>query len=216
MGGVFVLWASRPGLPWRRFRPEIRPETWPETGWNKDVTEYPRSPNLAAMMFALSRRWQERPLMRGYRDGFWRAVSWGEYGVQAASAARALRSAGVAAGDRVLIASENRPEYLIAETALLAIRAVPVPAYVTDTADDHAHLLRDFGAPRRWSLPPNWRARSWPGRGARAGSISWSPWRRSRRPASPCCPGSRWSPTAARRTTSPPRPRRSPRARSPA
>ena len=146
MGGVFVLWASRPGLPWRRFRPEIRPETWPETGWNKDVTEYPRSPNLAAMMFALSRRWQERPLMRGYRDGFWRAVSWGEYGVQAASAARALRSAGVAAGDRVLIASENRPEYLIAETALLAIRAVPVPAYVTNTADDHAHLLRDSGA----------------------------------------------------------------------
>ena len=41
---------------------------------------------------------------------------------------------------------ENRPEFPIAETALMAIRAVPVPAYTTNTLDDHAHLLRDSGA----------------------------------------------------------------------
>ncbi len=28
----------------------------------------------------------------------------------------------------------------------MAIRAVPVPAYTTNTVDDHAHLLRDSGA----------------------------------------------------------------------
>ena len=28
----------------------------------------------------------------------------------------------------------------------MAIRAVPVPAYVTNTVDDHAHILRDSGA----------------------------------------------------------------------
>jgi long-chain acyl-CoA synthetase len=110
------------------------------------VSDYPRWPNLAAMMFALCRRHGARALMRAYRDGSWRSVTWGEYGRAAASAARALAAAGIAAGDRVLIASENRPEYLIAETALMAIRAVPVPAYVTNTPDDHAHLLRDAGA----------------------------------------------------------------------
>ena len=41
---------------------------------------------------------------------------------------------------------ENRPEFPVAETALMAIRAVPVPAYTTNTVDDHAHLLRDSGA----------------------------------------------------------------------
>ena len=46
----------------------------------------------------------------------------------------------------MLIVSENRPEYPIAETALMAIRAVPVPAYITNTVDDHAHILRDCGA----------------------------------------------------------------------
>ncbi len=70
----------------------------------------------------------------------------------AAAAARQLRAAGVAAGDRVLICSENRPEYPIAETALMAIRAVPVPAYTTNTVDDHAHILRDSGARRRHRL----------------------------------------------------------------
>ncbi len=46
----------------------------------------------------------------------------------------------------MLIVSENRPEYLTAETALMAIRAVPVPAYTTNTVADHAHILRDSGA----------------------------------------------------------------------
>jgi long-chain acyl-CoA synthetase len=45
-----------------------------------------------------------------------------------------------------MIVSENRPEYVMAETALMAIRAVPVPTYITNTADDHAHILRDSGA----------------------------------------------------------------------
>ncbi|MBV9785573.1 MAG: AMP-binding protein, partial [Acidisphaera sp.] len=97
------------------------------------------------MMFALSRAWPGRPILRGFRDGAWHSLEWGSFGRQAAALARGLRQAGVADGDRVLIVSENRPEYVIANTALLAIRAVPVPAYVTNTAADHAHLLRDSG-----------------------------------------------------------------------
>jgi long-chain acyl-CoA synthetase len=102
--------------------------------------------NLATMMFAHAARWPRRPMLRGFRDGAWRGVRWGEFARDAACVARRLRAAGVAAGDRVLICSENRPEYVIAETALMAIRAVPVPAYTTNTVADHAHILRDSGA----------------------------------------------------------------------
>ena len=98
------------------------------------------------MMFGLARAWPDKPLLRAFRDGRWDSVTWGEFGRRAASCARQLRAAGVAAGDRVVIAAENRPEYPIAETALLAIRAVPVPAYTTNTVADHAHILRDSGA----------------------------------------------------------------------
>ena len=85
-------------------------------------------------------------MLRAFRDGAWHSVTWGEFGRMAASCARHLRAAGVAAGDRVVIAAENRPEYPIAETALLAMRAVPVPTYITNTVADHAHILRDSGA----------------------------------------------------------------------
>lgn len=110
------------------------------------MDSYPSWPNLAAMMFGLARSWPDKPMMRAYRDGAWQGITWGEFGRRAASCARRLRAAGVSPGDRVMIVSENRPEYPIAETALLAIRAVPVPTYTTNTVEDHAHILRDSGA----------------------------------------------------------------------
>jgi long-chain acyl-CoA synthetase len=110
------------------------------------VDSYPTWPNLAAMMFGLARTWPDKPLLRAFRAGHWESVTWGAFGRLAASCARQLRAAGVSAGDRVVIAAENRPEYPIAEIALLAIRAVPVPAYITNTVTDHAHILRDSGA----------------------------------------------------------------------
>ena len=98
------------------------------------------------MLFALARTWPDRALSRSFRDGAWHSITWREFGRMAASCARHLLAAGVAPGDRVVIVAENRPEYPIAELALLAIRAVPVPAYTTNTVDDHAHILRDCGA----------------------------------------------------------------------
>jgi long-chain acyl-CoA synthetase len=106
---------------------------------------YPTWPNLAAMMFSRAREWPRRPMLRHFRDGNWHSITWAEFARRAASVARHLSAEGLAAGDRVLIVSENRPEYPIAETALMAIGAVPVPAYVSNTVEDHAHIIRDAG-----------------------------------------------------------------------
>ena len=110
------------------------------------MQSYPAWPNLASMMFALARGWPNKPMLRAWRDGAWYGITWGEFGRMTASCARQLRAAGVSAGDRVLLCMENRPEFPIAEVALMAIRAVPVPAYTTNTVNDQAHLLRDSGA----------------------------------------------------------------------
>ena len=110
------------------------------------MERYPTWPNLAAMMFALARKWPDKPMLRAFRDNAWHSVTWGEFGRMAASWPGICGRAGVAAGDRVVIVSENRPDYPIAETALMAIRAVPVPTYTTNTVADHAHILRDSGA----------------------------------------------------------------------
>ena len=117
---------------------------------------YPTWPNLAAMMFDLARRWPDKPMLRAFRDGRWHTITWGEFGRAAASlrpavcARRASRP-----GDRVRASSPRTgPEYPIAETALMAIRAVPVPAYITNTVEDHAHHPAGFAAPARRSSPP--------------------------------------------------------------
>src|SRR5580704_12541230 len=98
------------------------------------------------MMFDLAKKWPAKPLFRAYRDNAWRGTTWAEFARMTASCARHLRAQGIGPGDRVVICAENRPDYPIAEVALMAIRAVPVPTYTTNTIDDHAHILRDSGA----------------------------------------------------------------------
>lgn len=107
---------------------------------------YPSWPNLPTMMFACAREWADRPMLRHFDRGAWQATTWGQFARKTASLARGLRAAGISAGDRVLLVSESRPEVPIVETALMAIRAVPVLGYTVNTEADHAHLLRDSGA----------------------------------------------------------------------
>jgi long-chain acyl-CoA synthetase len=59
--------------------------------------------------------------------------------------ARMLESWGVSKGDRVAILSENRPEWTITDFAALALGAVTVPIYSTQTADQTAFVLNDSG-----------------------------------------------------------------------
>ena len=60
--------------------------------------------------------------------------------------ARGLLSLGVAPGDRVALVAESRPEWVIADLAIMSIGAVTVPAYTTNTTDDHLHVLGNSGA----------------------------------------------------------------------
>ena len=60
--------------------------------------------------------------------------------------AQALRAMGLNAGDRVLLVSENRPEWCIADFAIMAAGCITVPAYVTNTERDHLHVLDNSGA----------------------------------------------------------------------
>lgn len=103
-------------------------------------------PNLPAMMLARAREWPDRPLFRFWRDKAWQSLTWTDFARQVAALAAFLRAQGVAPGDRVLLVSENRPEFPIADTAIMAIGAITVPTYVTNLATDHAHILRDSGA----------------------------------------------------------------------
>ena len=88
----------------------------------------------------------EAPFLWAKKDGEWRSISWNEAARQVAALAKSLRSIGLQPGDRVVLVSENRPEWLIADLAIMAAGCVTVPTYTTNTIRDHAHVLGNSSA----------------------------------------------------------------------
>jgi long-chain acyl-CoA synthetase len=88
----------------------------------------------------------DRPFLWGKIDGSYQPWSWSEVRGQVHRLCRAFRAKGLKPGDRVLLVAENRPEWPIVDLAVLRAGGVTVPAYTTNTPDDHAHLLTDSGA----------------------------------------------------------------------
>jgi long-chain acyl-CoA synthetase len=108
--------------------------------------DYDTCPNLAAMFFEQAARRGERPFLWLKRDGRYRPISWQEVARQVRHLARGLRALGIERGDRVALVAENRPEWMIADLAIIAAGAITVPAYTTHTVEDHRHVLANSGA----------------------------------------------------------------------
>ena len=100
---------------------------------------------LNDIFFALAGRAQPRLMLRKTAAG-WQPLSSQEFTAKVGSVAAALRSWGIARGDRVAILSENRHEWVVADFACLLLGAVVVPIYTTLTAEQTAYLLQDSGA----------------------------------------------------------------------
>ncbi|MBL8656438.1 MAG: long-chain fatty acid--CoA ligase [Altererythrobacter sp.] len=86
------------------------------------------------------------PFLGAKRGGAWETISWAEAARQVCLLAQSLRALGLQDGDRVMLVSENRPEWCIADLAIMAAGLVTVPAYVTNTERDHVHILDNSGA----------------------------------------------------------------------
>ncbi|KQT32488.1 AMP-dependent synthetase [Sphingomonas sp. Leaf412] len=103
-------------------------------------------PNLVAMFFARAEQQGDAPFLWARTDGEWVATSWREAAETVARLATALKAIGVARGDRVMLVSENRPEWCLSDLAIMAAGCVTVPTYTTNTERDHAHIIENSGA----------------------------------------------------------------------
>jgi long-chain acyl-CoA synthetase len=100
---------------------------------------------LNDILFAVRESHRDRVMLHRQPSG-WTPISSAEFYRSIVGVSRALESWGIRKGDRVAILSENRPEWTITDFAALALGAVTVPVYATQTADQTAFLLRDSGA----------------------------------------------------------------------
>lgn len=102
--------------------------------------------NLPLLFFQQARKYGDRPFLWRKVDGTYQPITWAEAARQANLLSRALRARGLQTGDRVCLISENRPEWLIADVAIMAAGGITVPAYTTNTVDDHRYILDNSGA----------------------------------------------------------------------
>jgi long-chain acyl-CoA synthetase len=107
--------------------------------------DYRACPNLVHMVFDRAKTFGAKPALWGKRDGNWVALSYADLGQQVMRLARGLRALGVQPGDRVALAAENRPEWIVADYAIMAAGAISVPTYTTNTVADNLHIFTNAG-----------------------------------------------------------------------
>lgn len=98
---------------------------------------------LPALFLQQASRYADRPLFWRKLAGRYQSISWRDAAAAVDAFAAFLLDRGILPGDRVLIFSENRPEWGIADLAIQSVGAWSVPLYPTLTPADLAVIGRD-------------------------------------------------------------------------
>ena len=89
---------------------------------------------------------QDQPYLWRKIDDKYSSLSWKEVRSNVERFSTALKNLGILEGDRVVIVSENRPEWQIADLSIMAVGAISVPAYTTSTTNDYEYIIKHSGA----------------------------------------------------------------------
>ena len=113
-----------------------------------NLQDYADWQNLPSMFFKQAEKYGDAPFLwtKDGEAGDFVPTSWNDAADQVRALARSLYKIGVRPGDRVLLVSENRTEWGIADLAIMCVGALTVPAYTTNTERDHLHAIEDSGA----------------------------------------------------------------------
>lgn len=106
--------------------------------------------NLIALLAASAATHSHRTALRVADGDGWRTWAYAEARAEVEALASGLVAAGLAPGDRVGLFSPNRPEWTIADLAIIAAGGLVVPIYATSTSDQVRHILGNSGA--RWCV----------------------------------------------------------------
>ena len=80
--------------------------------------------------------------MLNRENGAWNPITANQLHRWVTATARQLQSWGIGQGDRVVILSENRPEWAVTDFATLLLGGIVVPIYATQTAENVLYLLQ--------------------------------------------------------------------------
>ena len=102
--------------------------------------------NLVELFLKRADEKGDLPFLGAKLGGVWQTTSWSAAAEQVCLLAESLRELGLKNGDRICLVAENRPEWCIADLAIMAAGCITVPTYITNTERDHVHILDNSGA----------------------------------------------------------------------
>ncbi len=85
-------------------------------------------------------------MLRVKKDGKYTDISTGEFCAEVRAIAAGLRGIGVKHGDKIIIFSENRPEWVMTDEASLCQGAVPVPIYTSVMPEPVKYIINNSDA----------------------------------------------------------------------
>jgi long-chain acyl-CoA synthetase len=91
-------------------------------------------------------RYRADEFLRFKSNDAWRSLTYGEVARRVRELALGLHALGFKTGDRIAIWSESRPEWSIADLAVLVLGAADVPIYTTQARSQVEYILADSGA----------------------------------------------------------------------
>ncbi len=101
---------------------------------------------LSQSFEAQAQKYGTRAFLKDKRDKVWTDHSWTDVSEAAGKLRAGLLGLGVRPGDRVAILSDNCPEWIVVDQAILGLGAIVVPLYTTSGLEETAHVISDSGA----------------------------------------------------------------------
>ncbi len=99
--------------------------------------------NLGANIRENVKRYQHKNAVYYKSKSEWKGISWKDFGAQIENFSLALLNFGVDAQQNVAIYAQNMPEWIVADLAIMSIRAVTVPLYATNSAKEVEYIVND-------------------------------------------------------------------------
>jgi len=104
-----------------------------------------KNKTLAYMILKKAEEFGDQDVLIHKVKGQWVTIKWKDFAEQIRAVAKALLEMGIQPGEMAGIFSANRAEWAIADLGILATRAVSVPIYATNSAEEAAHIVNDAG-----------------------------------------------------------------------
>ncbi|HVP91357.1 MAG TPA: long-chain fatty acid--CoA ligase [Terriglobales bacterium] len=101
---------------------------------------------LSQLFLNTCRTYRKDDLLSAKREGRYVPISTAEFEARVRNLSAGLRELGLRAGDKVIIFSENRPEWVMTDFAVLCAGAVTVPVYTSLMPEQVKYIINDSDA----------------------------------------------------------------------